>query len=134
MARRAPYAGASARGEHAGRAVERGLRVEQRTRGAVGDEAEHQEPPGAVAHAVVHRTVEELWYFVSGAGRMWRADESGERIDTVGPGLSLAIPVGTRFQFRADGSTPLVAVGTTMPPWPGPDEAVLVDGPWAATA
>lgn len=99
-----------------------------------GSMAQFTLPPGAVAHAVVHRTVEELWFFVSGAGRMWRADEEGERIDTVGPGLSLAIPVGTRFQFRADGSTPLVAVGTTMPPWPGPDEAVPVEGPWTATA
>jgi mannose-6-phosphate isomerase-like protein (cupin superfamily) len=101
---------------------------------ASGSMAQFTLPPGAIARAVVHRTVEELWVFISGAGRMWRADADGERIDSVSPGLTLAIPVGTRFQFRADGDLPLVAVGTTMPPWPGPEEAVFVEGPWAPTA
>ena len=27
---------------------------------------------GAVSHAVAHRTVEEIWYFVSGSGEVWR--------------------------------------------------------------
>src|SRR5258706_530925 len=29
-------------------------------------------PPGAVTRAVAHRTVEEVWFFVGGRGRMWR--------------------------------------------------------------
>jgi mannose-6-phosphate isomerase-like protein (cupin superfamily) len=28
--------------------------------------------PGQVSRAVAHRTVEELWYFLTGHGRMWR--------------------------------------------------------------
>jgi len=28
--------------------------------------------PGAVARAVVHRTVEEIWYVIAGIGRIWR--------------------------------------------------------------
>ena len=91
-------------------------------------------PPGAVARAVRHATVEEVWFFVSGRGRMWRKDETGEEILEVHPGVSLDIPLGTHFQFRCDGDEPLEAVGATIPPWPGPEEAIFVDdGPWPAT-
>src|SRR5215208_2196845 len=44
---------------------------------------------------------------------------------------SVTIPVGTAFQFRNTGFEPLAAVGVTMPPWPGEDEAMEVAGPWA---
>ena len=89
--------------------------------------------PAAVSKAVAHRTIEEVWYFVSGRGRMWRKLDGREEIVAVGPGTSISIPVGTHFQFRCDGDEKLVAVGATMPPWPGEDEAYAVDGPWAAT-
>jgi mannose-6-phosphate isomerase-like protein (cupin superfamily) len=89
---------------------------------------------GQTSIAVVHRTVEEIWFFLGGRGQMWLAspDSEGEIVD-VTSGDCLTIPVGTRFQFRAHGSTPLSALGVTMPPWPGDDEAVAVDGRWAAT-
>jgi mannose-6-phosphate isomerase-like protein (cupin superfamily) len=83
---------------------------------------------GATSLAVRHRTVEELWYFLSGRGEMWLSDSGVVEVE---PGVSLAIPVGTAFQFRALGEEPLCAVGTTMPPWPGEDEAVAADGPWS---
>jgi mannose-6-phosphate isomerase-like protein (cupin superfamily) len=51
----------------------------------------------------------------------------------VAPGLSLSIPLGTRFQLRNDGEAPLAAVAVTMPPWPGEDEAYAVEGRWPAT-
>jgi mannose-6-phosphate isomerase-like protein (cupin superfamily) len=86
--------------------------------------------PGEVAQAVAHRTVEELWYFLSGKGRMWRREGEMEDIVEVVPGVSLAIPLGTRFQLRNDGTEPLAAVAVTMPPWPGEDEAYFVDGKW----
>ncbi len=89
--------------------------------------------PGMIAKAVAHRTIEELWYFVSGRGRMWRRLESQEETIEVGPGTSISIPTGTHFQFRCDGAEPLVAIGATMPPWPGENEAYFVDGPWTAT-
>ena len=89
--------------------------------------------PGAVARAVAHRTVDEVWYFLAGQGRMWRSFEQQDEIVAVGPGVSLAIPLGARFQLRNDGDQPLAAVAVTMPPWPGPDEAYLVDGPWPAS-
>jgi mannose-6-phosphate isomerase-like protein (cupin superfamily) len=45
--------------------------------------------------------------------------------------VSISLPVGTKFQFRCDGVEPLRAVGVSMPPWPGDDEAYPVEGPWA---
>ncbi len=87
-------------------------------------------PPGAVSKAVAHRTVEELWYVVSGRGRMWRRLGGQEEIVELGPGVSLSLPLGTHFQFRCDGSEPLTALGATMPPWPGQDEAYPVEGIW----
>jgi mannose-6-phosphate isomerase-like protein (cupin superfamily) len=64
---------------------------------------------------------------------MWRSQGERQDIVDVGPGISVSIPVGTRFQFRCDGAEPLVAVGVTMPPWPGADEAQPVQGPWEPT-
>ena len=89
--------------------------------------------PGEVSRAVAHRTVEEVWYFLSGHGRIWRRLGQEDEIVEVAPGVSLAIPLGTRFQLRNDGDRPLAAVAVTMPPWPGEDEAYLVDGKWPAS-
>ena len=86
--------------------------------------------PGQVSRAVAHRTVEELWYFLAGSGRMWRRLGERDEIVAVAAGVSLAIPTGARFQLRNDGAEPLAAVAVTMPPWPGEDEAYFVDGPW----
>lgn len=90
-------------------------------------------PPGAVSKAVAHKTVEEIWYVVAGAGRLWRAQDGAEKIVALAPGLSLTVPVGTRFQFRNDGDAPLQIVAVTMPPWPGDGEAFATNGPWNAT-
>jgi len=99
-----------------------------------GSMAHFRLPPGAVSRAVRHRTVEELWFFVSGRGEMWRRDAAGEEIVQVHAGLSLDIPAGTAFQFRADADTRLDAIGVTMPPWPGAEEAEFVAGIWEPTA
>jgi mannose-6-phosphate isomerase-like protein (cupin superfamily) len=89
--------------------------------------------PGAVSKAVAHRTIEEVWYFVRGRGRLWRKLGDAEEITEVGAGLSIAIPTGVHFQFRCDGAEPLEAVAATMPPWPGEGEAYVVEGKWAPT-
>ena len=88
---------------------------------------------GEVSRAVAHRTVEEVWYFLSGQGRMWRRFEERDEIVNAGPGVSLAIPLGAHFQLRNDGDAPLTAVAVTMPSWPGDDEAYFVDGRWPPT-
>jgi mannose-6-phosphate isomerase-like protein (cupin superfamily) len=87
--------------------------------------------PGETSVAVVHRTVEEIWFFLGGRGEMWRAGEAREEVVDVEPGVCLTIPLGTRFQFRALGAEPLAALGVTMPPWPGDGEAMPVEGRWA---
>ena len=89
--------------------------------------------PGRTARAVRHQTVEEIWYVVAGSGEMWRRSKSGEGVVALRPGVCLTIPVGTEFQFRSLGYAPLSIIGVTMPPWPGPGEAVHVDGIWKPT-
>ncbi|MGE0059255.1 MAG: cupin domain-containing protein [Dehalococcoidia bacterium] len=88
---------------------------------------------GRTSIAVAHRTVEELWYFLSGRGEMWRRRGKDEAVAVVEAGVSVSIPVGTSFQFSSLGPEPLQAICVTMPPWPGMDEAYQVDGPWEAT-
>ena len=89
--------------------------------------------PGQTSTAVAHRTVEEIWFFLSGRGEMWRKQNGREEIVPVDPGVCLTIPLGTHFQFRSFGYGPLAAIGATMPPWPGEGEAVLVEGKWTPT-
>jgi mannose-6-phosphate isomerase-like protein (cupin superfamily) len=86
--------------------------------------------PVQVSKAGVHLTVSELWYFVSGRGRMWC--RRGGQASTVElyAGLSITIPVGTHFQFRNGGDEPLSAVWVTIPSWPGEEEWLAVAGAW----
>jgi mannose-6-phosphate isomerase-like protein (cupin superfamily) len=83
--------------------------------------------PGQVSRAVRHRTVEEIWYVLSGEGEMWQSGGSVVGLET---GVCATIPVGVAFQFRCSGNTPLDVVAVTMPPWPGEDEAEFVAGHW----
>ena len=86
--------------------------------------------PGQTSTAVAHRTVEEIWFFLSGRGEMWRKQEGREQFVAVEAGVCVTIPLGTHFQFRSLGDEPLVALAATMPPWPGDGEALVVPGPW----
>jgi mannose-6-phosphate isomerase-like protein (cupin superfamily) len=97
---------------------------------AGGGMAEFELAPGRVSAAITHRTVDEIWYVLSGRGEMWRRQDSHDETVALEPGVCLTIPQGTHFQFRALGDTPLRVLGVTMPPWPGADEAVVVNGPW----
>jgi mannose-6-phosphate isomerase-like protein (cupin superfamily) len=87
-------------------------------------------PAGSVTRAVRHRSVEEVWYFLGGQGQLWRKAGEVEQIVDVRPGMAVSIPAGAHFQFRSAGPEPLTFVITTMPPWPGEDEAVMVPGVW----
>jgi mannose-6-phosphate isomerase-like protein (cupin superfamily) len=88
---------------------------------------------GQVSTAVTHRTVEEVWVFISGRGEMWRRQGRREEVVPVEPGVCVTIPLGTRFQFRSLGDGPLAAIAVTMPPWPGEGEARVVQGKWPPT-
>ena len=89
--------------------------------------------PDQTSTAVTHKTVEEIWFFLSGRGEMWRRTGGYEEVVPVEEGVCLTIPLGTHFQFRSFGDEPLAAIGVTMPPWPGEGEAMLVEGKWKPT-
>ncbi len=95
-----------------------------------GSMAQFTLPAGKISIAVAHHTVEEVWFFTNGEGRLWRKNDEAEEIVDIRPGLSISIAIGTHFQFRNDSTEPLTAIGTTMPPWPGMDEAYVVQGVW----
>jgi mannose-6-phosphate isomerase-like protein (cupin superfamily) len=85
---------------------------------------------GSTSVAVHHRTVEEIWYVLSGHGQMWRRHGAEESVAPLEAGDCLTIPLGTCFQFRSLGPGAFTALGVTMPPWPGDGEAVRSVGPW----
>jgi mannose-6-phosphate isomerase-like protein (cupin superfamily) len=91
--------------------------------------------PGAVARPVRHPRVQEIWYVLSGRGRIWRQPGDGDGgITELVMGMSLAIPRGTAFQFRCDGEEPLRVLGFTAPPWAGDADAENLDrGEWHPT-
>lgn len=98
-----------------------------------GSLAHYQFAPGQTTHAVAHRTVEEMWFFISGRGEIWRKLRVQEEVVPVDQGACITLPVGTHFQVRSLGSEPLAAIGVTMPPWPGAGEAYPVPGKWTPT-
>lgn len=99
---------------------------------ADGSAAHFRLAPGAVSRAGRHRTVEEIWYILSGQGEMWRSDGDRKEVVALEPDICLTIPVGISFQFRATGTAPLSAFAVTMPPWPADsdDEWVEVAPYW----
>ncbi|MFC5237850.1 cupin domain-containing protein [Pseudonocardia zijingensis] len=93
--------------------------------------AQFELAPGQTAKAVSHATVEEIWFVTSGTGEMWRSQDGREEVTALEPGVSLTIPLGTTFQFRA-GADGLRVVAATVPSWPvdNPDEARFENGRW----
>jgi len=87
-------------------------------------------PVGGISKAVTHKTVCEIWYFLSGTGQVWRKFGTTESITDVAAGSALSIPQGTAFQFKNTGNCDLALVFVTLPPWPGQDEAEPASGPW----
>lgn len=95
-----------------------------------GSMAHFELAPGRVSDAIAHRSVDEIWFILSGHGELWRKLGVQEEMIALAPEICVTIPVGTHFQFRAMGTTPLAVVGVTMPPWPGSEEAISVEGKW----
>ncbi len=89
-------------------------------------------PAGATSRAVKHRTVDEIWYTLSGTGEFFCERLNNEQPFEVLPGLSFAVPVGAVFQFRNTGSADLEFLITTSPAWPGEAEGIVTTaGPWS---
>ena len=94
-----------------------------------GSMAHFELPPGKTSKAVTHKTIDEIWYFISGRGEMWRRQNNIQEPVSVEPGVCLTIPNGTHFQFRSFDYFPLKMI-VSMPPWPGPDDSIEVKGIW----
>ncbi|MBT8475430.1 MAG: cupin domain-containing protein [Alphaproteobacteria bacterium] len=101
--------------------------------GTTGNMIHSTVPPGQINRATVHETVSEFWYILDGKGEIWRRDDTEERITPLVAGVSIDIPVGTVFQYRSTGDTPLKFICITMPPWPGDHEATYLEGAWDPT-
>lgn len=87
-----------------------------------------------ISKAVRHKTVSEFWHVLSGEGQIWRKNNDAEIITDLKAGISIDIPLGTDFQYRS-GSSDLVFICITMPPWSGADEAEYVEkGGWTPTS
>jgi mannose-6-phosphate isomerase-like protein (cupin superfamily) len=89
-----------------------------------------QLPVGTVTQAVKHRSVEELWYVLSGKGEIWRKMGELEETTVLEAGVSISLPLGTTFQFRNIGEEALEMILVTVPPWPGADEAIIQENHW----
>jgi mannose-6-phosphate isomerase-like protein (cupin superfamily)/GNAT superfamily N-acetyltransferase len=109
-----------------------GMRVSVLTRGERGSLARFELAADRVGHAVRHQTVDELWFVVDGEAELWTHTPDGtEQMRALGTDDSLLLEAGTCFQVRA-GARGVSVLATTMPPWPGEDEALLVHGAWPA--
>ena len=91
----------------------------------LGSMARFELAAGSTSIAMSHRTVDEIWYVISGRGELWRSSVGKIALES---GVCVTIPCGTGFQVRA--ADPLVVIAVTMPPWPGDDEAVRVADHW----
>lgn len=57
-----------------------------------GTMAHFELPPGETSRAVVHRTVEELWFVLSGKGELWRKQGTREEVVVLEPGICATSP------------------------------------------
>ena len=101
---------------------------------AGGSMAHFELPAGGVSHAVMHRTVEEIWFVVSGRGSIWRRQEGVERIDPLAPRDVADHPARDRVSVsrRSSGSA-LAFVAITMPPLAWHGRGAGRAGPWTPT-
>jgi mannose-6-phosphate isomerase-like protein (cupin superfamily) len=111
-----------------------GAEIRYLMEGATGNMIHSTVSPGQVNRATVHATVSEFWYILSGSGEIWRRDNGAEEVTVLETGVSIDIPVGTVFQYRCTGTDPLRLLCIAMPPWPGEQEATVIQGPWTPTA
>jgi mannose-6-phosphate isomerase-like protein (cupin superfamily) len=85
--------------------------------------AEATVPPGGETIEHLHRASEEIYHFVSGAGRMRLGGDEGP----VRAGDTVVIPPGTRHKLLNPGPEPLVLLCCCAPPY-SHDDTVLLEG------
>ncbi len=77
--------------------------------------------PGGETIEHLHRTSEEIYLFVSGAGRMRLGDGEFD----VGAGSAVVIPPGIRHKLWSSGGEPLVLYCCCSPPYSDEDTVLL---------
>jgi mannose-6-phosphate isomerase-like protein (cupin superfamily) len=85
--------------------------------------AEATVPPGGETIEHLHRASEEIYHFVSGAGRMRLGDTEGD----VREGDTIVVPPGTRHKLWNPGADPLVLLCCCAPPY-SHEDTVLLEG------
>jgi mannose-6-phosphate isomerase-like protein (cupin superfamily) len=85
--------------------------------------AEASVPPAGQTEEHFHRTTEEIYYFVSGAGRMRLEGEERE----VAAGDCVVIPAGAVHKLWNPGTEPLVLMCCCSPPY-SHDDTVMTGG------
>lgn len=83
--------------------------------------AEATLPPGARTEAHYHPNTEEIYYILSGVGRM----RMGEEERAVGPGDGIAIPPGVPHQIENIGHTDLVFLCCCAPAYEHEDTVMV---------
>lgn len=99
-----------------------------------GTMAHFELPAGATSRAVTHRSVEEVWFVLSGRGELWRKQSAREEVVVLERDVCVTLPRGTHFQLRASQTEAVTVVAVTIPRWPGNDEAEFVPGLWTPSA
>lgn len=88
-------------------------------------------PKGGVIQASRHKTVEQIWYVISGEGEMWLKDQDGlETESKLAPGTAITVPLGYAFQFRNTGKKDLEIFIVNTTPWSGDGELIPVENHW----
>lgn len=89
-------------------------------------------PPRATSVATRNIGTNEIWYFITGQGELWRRQEGTGEEETVrvGPGTALTMPANVGFEFRNCSEEPLTFLCVVMPPWPGEHVNVVIESPW----
>jgi mannose-6-phosphate isomerase-like protein (cupin superfamily) len=83
--------------------------------------AEARLPPGASTAPHYHRKTEEIYYILTGGGRMTIGDD----VRQVGPGDAIAIPPGEMHQIVNNGNQPLVFLCCCAPPYEHEDTVLV---------
>lgn len=119
--------------EHPDRKSPAGADVRFLVDGSKGGMIHSTVPSYQINKATVHATVSEFWYVLEGHGEIWRDNGLESSVTSLAEGTSIDIPVGTAFQYRNVSDTDLKFICITMPPWPGADEATIIEGHWKPT-
>ena len=85
--------------------------------------AEATVPPGGATTKHYHRTIEEIYYFTSGTGRMRLGDEES----AVKAGDCVVIPPGVEHKIWADEAAPLVLLCACAPAYSDADTVLTED-------